>query len=214
VESHRLILESGPPDAEWLLEWDDVTLTLKAPDGQLVLEAPPTAAHRLVELYELYAEGKVSFATSHGSRTFKKQSGALAALRGLVEAGMAGDAEFRAELRRQSLRAIPRGLVMFVVGGGLFGLYCWYASWAPDPPPGHWIRRFGWLIHGVLLVLMGVGLAGPFVAYFGLRQWLQVRRIERLAAESQRHAEPDAAPDRGRHTGYSGFDAPSGGPGR
>ena len=63
------------------------------------------------------------------------------------------------------------------------------ASWAPDPPSGHWIRWFGWLIYLVLLVLMGVGLAGPFVAYFGLRQWLRVRRIEWLAAETQRQAE-------------------------
>jgi hypothetical protein len=187
--------ESGPHDAEWVLAWDEAKLTLDAPDGQRVLEATPTAAHRLVELYELYAEGKVSFATPHGSLAFKKQAAAVAAVRGLVETGLAGDPEFCAELRRQSVRAIPRGLTMFVVGGGLFGLYCWYASWAPDPPPGHWIRWFGWAIHGVLLVLMGVGLAGPFVAYFGLRQWLRVRRIERLAA--QRHAEPGAAADGG-----------------
>lgn len=191
MESHRLILEGGPRDTEWVLEWDSATLTLTAPDGQPVLKASPTAAHRLVEWYELYAEGKISFATPYGSLTFKKQPAALAALRRLVEAGMAGDPEFRSDLRRQSLRVIPLGLLCFVVGGGLFGLYCWYASWAPDPPPGHWIRWFGWLIHGVLLVLMAVGLAGPFVAYFGLRQWLRVRRIERLTAEA------DGSPNRG-----------------
>jgi hypothetical protein len=180
-----------------VLEWDDATLGLSTPDGQRVLEAPATAAHRLVDLYELYAEGKVSFATPLGSLTFKKQSSALAAVRELVEAALADDPGFCTDLRRQSLRAIPRGLVMFVVGGGLFGLYCWYASWAPDPPPGHWIRWFGWLIYGVLLILIGVGLAGPFVAYFGLRQWLRVCRIGRLAAETPRHAGPDATPDRG-----------------
>lgn len=198
MESHRLIQEGGPRDAEWLLAWDDATLTLNAPDGQQVLETPSTAAHRLVELYELYAEGKVSFATPHGSLTFQKQPAALSALRALVEAGIASDTEFRADLRRHALRVIPRGLVMFVVGGGLFGLYCWYVSWAPDPPPGHWIRWFGWLIHGVLLILMGACLAGLFAAYLGLRQWLRVRRIERLATESRRRAERRAEPDPGR----------------
>jgi hypothetical protein len=184
VESYRLIQEGGPGDAEWVLAWGDATLTLDAPDGQRVFEGPSAAAHHFVELYELYAEGKISFATPHGSLAFKKQSAAVAAVRRLVEVGLAGDPEFCAELRRQSLWAIPLGLVMFVVGGGLFGLYCWYASWAPDPPPGHWMRWFGWAIHLVLLVLMGVGLAGPVVTYFGVRQWLRVRRIERLAAEA------------------------------
>jgi hypothetical protein len=198
VESYRLVPDGGSRDAEWVLEWDDVTLTLRAPDGQPVFEGPTAAAHRVVELYELYAEGKVSLATPHGSLRFTKQPAALAAVRGLVEAGLAGDAAFCAELRRQSLRAIPRGLVMFAVGGGLFGLYCWYASWAPDPPPGHWMRWIGWLVHGVLLILMGVGLAGLLVAYFGVRQWLRVRRIERRAAETRRHAEPHAALDPAR----------------
>ncbi len=199
MESHRLVLEGGPRDAEWLLEWEGVTLTLTGPDGRPVFETGAGGAHRLVDLYDLYAEGKITLATPHGAVTFRKQPAALAALRALVEAGLAQDAEFRAELRRQSLRAIPRGLVMFVVGGGLFGLYCWYASWAPDPPPGHWVRWFGWLIHGALLVLMAAGLAGPFVAYFGFRQWLRVRRIERLASAAPGLSEPGAAPGPG-HT--------------
>jgi hypothetical protein len=150
VEVHRLIQEGGPRDAEWVLAWDDALLTLDTPDGQRVLEAPRASAQRLVALYELYAQGKISFDTPHGSLVFKKQSAAVAAVR-------------------------------------------WYASWAPDPPPGHWIRWIGWLIHGVLLVLMAVALVGPFVAYFGLRQWLRVRRIERLVAEAQRQTEPGAA---------------------
>jgi hypothetical protein len=35
---------------------------------------------------------------------------------------------------------------------------------------------------------MALGLVGPFVAYFGLRQWLRVRRIDRQSAEAQRRA--------------------------
>jgi hypothetical protein len=119
------------------------------------------------QIYELYAGGKVGFAAPSGSLTFEDDSAALAEVRELVEAGLAGDPVFCADLCRQSLLAIPCGLFMFAVCGGLFGLYCWYTSWAPDPPPGQWIRRFGWLIHGALLILMGVGLAGPFAAHFG-----------------------------------------------
>lgn len=200
MESHRLVQEGGPRDAEWVLAWDDATLTLDAPDGQRMLEAPPSAAHRIVGLYELYSEGKVSFATPHGPLAFKKRS-AVAAVRGLVEAGLAGDPGYCADLRRQSLRAIPCGLVMFVVAGGLFGLYCWWAFTAGDPPPGTWLRwvlvRFGWAIHWVLLILISVALAGPLVNYSGLRQWWRFRRIGRAATGQQRHAQPGAAADGG-----------------
>jgi hypothetical protein len=182
VHAHRLILEGNSSEAEWLLEWDDAKFVLKDPDGQIVFEAEATYAHRLVELFELYAEGKISFATQHGSLVFKKNPAAVADLLEFVEAGLKSDAQYRTRLRHQSMRAIVRGLAMFVVAGGLFGLYCWYASWAPDPPPDHWVRWFGWLIHAILLVLLAVALAGPLIAYFGFRQWLRFRRIERVAA--------------------------------
>jgi len=183
VESYWLVQEGGSPDCQWRLAWDDGTLRLTDPDGQQVLAAPRGAAHQLVEVYELYAEGKISFASPHGSLTFRKESSALAAVRRLVEETLAGDPAYCVELRQQSWWSIAMGSFMFVVCGGLFGLYCWYASWAPDPPPGHAIRWFGWLINVVLTVLMALGLAGPLVAYFGLRQWLRVRRIERAAAD-------------------------------
>jgi len=191
VHSHQLIPEGGSSKAEWLLEWDDAKFALKDPDGQPVFEAEAAYAYRVVKLYELYAEGKISFASPHGSLAFKKNPAALAELREFVEERLGSDGEYCTELRRQSLRSIPLGLAMFFVAGGLFGLYCWYASRAPDPPPGHWIRWFGWLIHGILLVLLGAALAGPLVAYFGLRQWLRVRRIERaVAMGGSRNAAP------------------------
>jgi hypothetical protein len=187
LESHRLVQEGGPRGAEWVLAWDGVTVTLDDPDGLRVMEEPAAAVHRLVDLYQLYVEGKVCFTTTlrYGWVVFRKQSAAVAAVRRLVEAGLAGDPEFRAGLRRESLRVFRSGLLAFVVCGGLFGLYCWFASWAPEPPRGHWIRWFGWAIHGVLLVLMGLGLGGLIATYFGLRQWLRVRRIERLVPEGQ-----------------------------
>jgi hypothetical protein len=33
---------------------------------------PTATAHRVVEMYELYAEGKISFAAPDGSLTFEK----------------------------------------------------------------------------------------------------------------------------------------------
>ena len=93
MPSHRLTHEGGPAGAKWLLEWDDATFTLKDPDSQLVFECPAAQAHRVIEVYELYAEGKVSFATPHGSLTFKKHRAAAAGLRLFVEAGLRADPE-------------------------------------------------------------------------------------------------------------------------
>jgi hypothetical protein len=179
MHSHRLILQGGSSIAEWLLEWDEAKFMLKDLDGQSVFEAEAAYAHRVVEFFELYAEGKISFASPHGSLTFKKNPAALAELRVFVETALSFDAEYRRQLQGQSLQSIQIGLTMLFVAGGLFGPYCWYASWAPDPPPGHWLRWLGWLIHGILLILLGAALAGPFMVYFGLRQWLRLRRIER-----------------------------------
>jgi hypothetical protein len=180
---HRILPENGRPGDEWSLEWDDATFILKDPDGEPALEVGATRAHRLVEAYDLYAEGKVTFTTPHGALTFKPDQATLVALREFVEENLRSDPEYREELRRHARRSIVLGLMMFVVAGGLFGLYCWWASWAPDPPPGHWIRWFGGLIHGVLLVLMAGAIAGPFVCWFGFRQLLRVRRIEATARE-------------------------------
>src|SRR5262245_55973717 len=101
MESYRMILKGGPRDAEWILEWDDATLALKDPDGRPVFEVESNAAHRVVGLYQLFAEGQISFATPVGFLTFKKNPAALTPLRRLVESGLAQDAEFRSELRRE-----------------------------------------------------------------------------------------------------------------
>jgi hypothetical protein len=184
--SYRLILERGSPTAEWLLEWDASRLVLRDPQNRVVFDAAASEAHRALDPYQLYAEGKISITGPYGAWVFKSNGAALAALRDFLEAGLAADAEYRSELRRQALRVMPLGLALFVVGGGLFGLYCWYASWAPDPPRGHWIRWFGWLIHLILLVLMAAGIAGPCMAWFGLRQWLRIRRIEQACDDRAR----------------------------
>lgn len=182
VHSHKLIAERQALKGEWLLEWDNAKFVLKDPGGQPVFEADAANAVRVIDLYELYVESKISLASPQGSLAFKKNPAAVAELRRFVDVRLAEDVDYRSELRRQSLLAIPLGLAMFLVAGGLFGLYCWYASWAPDPPLRHWIRWLGWLVHLVLAVLLGAAFAGAVIGCFGLRRWLGIRRIERAIA--------------------------------
>jgi hypothetical protein len=172
----RLILDGDSSKAQWLVEWDDTNFVLHDPNGQAVFEAETFCVHRVVDFYELYAKGRISFTTPSGPLKFQKNDEALEDLLDLVDTGLRGDSEYRDEIRRQSRRGILLGIGMFVIAGGLFGLYCWFASWAP--PPGNWFRWFRWLIHGVLLFLLAAAFAGPFVAYDGLRQGLLIRRIE------------------------------------
>jgi hypothetical protein len=187
--------EKPAPEGEWLLEWDDVTFTLKGPDGQVVLEAEAKYAHRLPEKYDLYAEGKVSFATPRGPLTFKADKSAAAELREFVEAGLAGDQDYRRALKKRARRAILLGVIMFLAGGVPFALFCWWASWAPDPPPGHWMRPVGGLIKRGLIVLLGLTLAGPCVCFFGLSQLRRFRRIERVVEGRERPDATKGAPE-------------------
>ena len=183
MPSHRLILENAPKAGEWLLEWDATTLSVKNPEGRLAFAIPVGHAHRVVELYELDAEGKVSFATDAGSMTFKRNKDAARDLRELVLVGLRSDAPFREAQKRQARIIIPLGAAAFVVCGGLFALYCWWASWAPDPPKGHWLYSIGWLIHLVLLLLLGAALAGPYLIFLALRQLCRVRQAEQSLGE-------------------------------
>jgi len=185
MHSHKLIQEKDRSKSEWVLEWDESTFRLKTPQGETVLDAPTAQAHRVIEIYELYVEGKISFETPQGSLTFQPQKDAVADVRAYIEAGLRSDSEYRAELLQQSRFAIPCGLVMFLIGAVPFGLYCWWASWAPDPPHGHWLRSVGWLIHLVLIVCLGLALGGPFVSFSGFRQLLRIRRIERETLEEK-----------------------------
>ena len=185
MPSHRLIAEHGPRDAEWRLEWSEAAFLLEDPDGRRVIQADDGKGHRLVELYDLYVEGKISFSTPVGALAFKSNRDAVRELKEYVDGGLRIDEEYRTRLKADAARAIRGGVLAFFGGGVPFGLYCWAASWAPDPPPGHWVRWFGGLIHLVLLVLLGTTIAGLVVCWFGLRQWRRIRRIEReLGIES------------------------------
>jgi hypothetical protein len=161
------------------LQWNEQRFVLQDPHGQLVVDVEIALAHRAIDLSEAFIDGTIGFVSPGSTLRFKLNRAALAELRELVDAGLRSDPEYRATLRRQSLFAMPFGAVAFLVAGGLFGCYCWYASWAPDPPADSWIHSFGWLIKGVLLVLFAVALVGLGFGGYGLRQWWRIRSIER-----------------------------------
>jgi hypothetical protein len=144
-----------------------------------VLETETTLAHRVIDLSRAFIDGTICFTVANETVGFKKNSAALAELRELVETGLRCDPEYRAIMRSRSLRAMTLGPVMFLIAGGVFGCYCWYVSWAPEPAADSWIRYFGWLIKGMLLVLLAVAILGLGLTGSGLRQWWRIRSIER-----------------------------------
>jgi hypothetical protein len=181
VESYRLLLQHGPRDAEWVLERDDMLLSLTDPDGQVVFAGE--SAHRVVNLWYLSGESEIRLGPAHDCLSFRKHPDALAAVRAAAEAGLTEDAEARVALRLRAANAVRDGLVMFVVAGGLFGLCCWWAATAGDPAPGTWLawvlKWFGLLLGWALLVLLAFVGVGGDVALVGFRLRAWVRRIER-----------------------------------
>jgi hypothetical protein len=179
VNAHWLFGPDDQSEAKWLLEWDDAKLVLRKLDGHSGFESDIAYAHRVIEFDKLYSNGQICFSTPQGSLPFEGNKNAVAALREFVAAGIRSDTEYRMHLQRRAMRAIPIGLTMFVVAVSLFALYCWFASWAPDPPPGHWIEWLGGLIRMLLWALLAVAAWGLRMSYLGLQRWRLVKRVRR-----------------------------------
>jgi hypothetical protein len=175
---YRLLRDKTRSSGEWHIEWDAVRLLVKDPSGTLVFEHPIERAHQIVELHELETEGKISFATSEGSLTFKPNKDAAREIRELILQGLQTDVIYRKAQKQHARIMIPLGIAAFVVCGGLFSLYCWWASRAPELPKAGWYFVVGGLIYIVLLVLLGLALAGPYVVYIALRQLSRIRQVE------------------------------------
>ena len=178
MHSHKLTREKDRSKAQWSLEWDESVFRLKLPDGQTAFETPSAQAHGLINLVRLYNFQQLSFATPDGSLTFKRQKAAFVDVRSLVEAGLRSDLDYRQQIRERSRRLAGRGLMMFLGGGIPFAFYCWWASWAPNPPP----RLFRWVgpfIHIALLLLLGLAIAGMSISWFSFSQQMRIRRIEK-----------------------------------
>jgi hypothetical protein len=183
MPSHRLILEKARSAGEWLLEWDANKLTLHLPDGNPAFEVESGKAHYIIDLHELDFESKVCFKTPAGELKFKRNPDALRDVRSLVLQTMKADPGYQERYERIARIGIPLGIGAFFVCGGLFALYCWWASWAPDPPPGNWLYYVGWLIHLLLLVLLAGAIGGPIKAYYVWRRVRQLRRATALSAD-------------------------------
>jgi hypothetical protein len=177
---YRLLRDKARSSGEWHIEWDAVRLLVRDPSGALVFEHPIERAHQIVELYELETEGKISFATSAGSLTFKPNEDAAREIRELILQGLHSDTIYRKAQKRHARMMIPIGTIAFVVCGSLFSLYCWWVSRAPEPPKGNWYYVVGGLVYIVLLALLGLALAGPYVVYIALRQLSRIRQVERF----------------------------------
>jgi hypothetical protein len=69
--------------------------------------------------------------------------------------------------RSSAWQVIWFGVGMFIVCGGLFGAFCWWAAIAPDPPK--WVIVFRPLMRLSLMFLMVGTLLGPTVIYRGFK---------------------------------------------
>jgi hypothetical protein len=193
VSSYELIPEGESSKAQWLLEWDDERFVLCDANGDAVIETNTASAHQIIDLSQTFIEGTICIAAPAEILRFKQNVVAEAALRTLVEAAICRDSAYRAIMRQRSLRAMKFGLPTFVIAGGLFGGFCWYAEGAPDPPQDHWIRSIASLLKAALAVLLAVALLGLGLSCSGFCQWRRIRRIERQLniAESESH-QPDS----------------------
>jgi hypothetical protein len=186
MHSHKLFREKDRSKVAWSLEWNESVFRLNHPDGHTVLQANSAQAHRLVGIQELFSGRKVILETPEGLLAFKRQKVAARELRALVEAGLRSDPDYRQQVKAQGRRAIRLGLSLFFGGGIPFGLYCWWAFRAPSPPPG-FMLSVGWLIHLVLLLLLGCTLGGAGGACWGISQLTRIRRIEEVPSSHKQY---------------------------
>lgn len=163
---------------QWTVEWDSEILSLQTPDAQTVFKLPLTDAHREFDVYDLFLKERVTIVAPLELPEFSAEDFAIRSLRNLVEEGYRRDDEGRRSMQRGSLILCSVLMLVFVIGVGLFSLYCWWASWAPDPPPGHWLRWVAPFIHFGLMVLIAVTLAVPFIAWRQLREYFLLGRFE------------------------------------
>lgn len=178
---YRLLTEYGSPLNEWILEWNDSRMTLRNPDEEQKVDCPIENAHRLVKILELYTENKIRFDTSAGFYLFKAQKETLDDVKAFVQAGLKKDSDYRNEIKQKMSSMMVRSALGFFAAGTPFGIYCWLATWVPDPPD---IHRFYWvilgsLIHLVLVFLLAFTIAGLCMFYHASKQLRIIKKIER-----------------------------------
>ncbi|WP_020476516.1 hypothetical protein [Zavarzinella formosa] len=174
LHSHLLMLENDVDEAKWRLVWDDTQFVVCNAAGGIELEADPVYSHRIIDLYEMYFEDKISLVGPFGSLMFEQNMEALADLREFVEARLISDGKYRDHIRQESEKSMRAGMVMELVLLILFVLCCLNAWWLSE----HVLGCMIWVII-LFIPVMAIMWALNF-GHHGL-QWLMVRRIEREA---------------------------------
>ena len=147
-----------------------------------MIETAVDLAHRLFDQFEFYEEEKICVRLAQGEIRFQTRLDVLYDVKVLISNGLKKDHEYRGDLRRRAGRRIVVGFLVSVLAALLFGLYCWWASWAPDPPEGHWLRTAGPFIRRGLFLLLGMAIGGPLISLSGFSQLRRIRKIDREIA--------------------------------
>jgi hypothetical protein len=174
MPSYPLILDTAPLQPGWLIEWDNAHLKVLTPDGHVCIELPLNRLHEAIDLRTLDIESRIVFTEPIFAVGFKQAERAAIELRKIVLESMRSDPTFLQQHIRYARLQIIGGVVMFIICGGAFGLYCWWASVAPEPVP-NWVRSTGGLIHAVLLICLAGAIAGPMKVFFYLRRLAHLR---------------------------------------
>ena len=147
-----------------------------------MIETAVDLAHRCFNEFEFYEEEKICFRLGQGEIRFQTRLDVLYDVKVLISNGLKHDHEYRRYLRRGACRLILVGFVVSAIGALLFGLYCWWASWAPDPPEGHWLRTAGPFIRKGMFLLLAMAIGGPLVSLSGFSQLRRIKKIDREIA--------------------------------
>ena len=117
MPSHPLHRVDQRSRGDWLLQWDDQTLTLRDPGGDVVLMGPRNTAHRLFDLHELHNERRVVLALSGLSLTFEGSDETINDVANFIAGGLRDDPEYVSALRRR-LRLVYFISCVLMAGAG------------------------------------------------------------------------------------------------
>jgi hypothetical protein len=96
--------------------------------------------------------------------------------------------------QRYAWGLIRVGAVVFIVCGSLFGMFCWWAAIAPDPPK--WVLVLRPFMRLSLMFLMAGILAGPVLSYRGFKMLRGIRKQEEQIREAKKLAKKKARESR------------------
>src|SRR5262249_6621269 len=149
--------------------------------GQLIMDVDANKGHRLLEPQELYLWDRICIQYAGQYFNFKKHKAGIRDLRAFLEANLRTDHEYRAELKRNVLSVLRRGLLMFGVLGSIYGGAIAAAIWPSQKNEIHvgWIEWFGPFIYLGLLFAFALSLRGLARTVYAVLFLFRIRRIER-----------------------------------